>query len=68
MESWHAAKLVAVVEVEHILNVLTNDGVEREVGGVRGRLRTERGVERAKRAVGQGEVGGPDDAATGFEK
>ncbi len=35
------AKLVAAVEIEDILNMLADDGVEREVGDAGGGLRVE---------------------------
>ena len=75
------AEFVAAVEVEDILHVVADDGVEREVGGAGGeagcapwrgapeaRIGRGPGEGRGRKAVGQGEVDGADDAVVGFEQ
>ena len=58
------AELVAAVEVEDILDVMLNDGVEVEGVAVHGRLERRRGFE----AGGQGEIVGADGSVAGFEQ
>ena len=58
------AELVAAVEVEDVLDVMLNDGVEVEGVGVRGRQELRRGF----KAGGEGQVAGADDAVAGFEE
>jgi len=58
------AELVAAVEVEDILDVMLNDGVEIESVRGRGRLERRRGF----KAGGQGEIVGADGSVAGFEQ
>jgi hypothetical protein len=58
-------ELVAAVEVEHVLDVVADDGVEGEI------VRAGDGLGlggRGEGVVGQGEIGGADDAVGGLEE
>ncbi len=59
------AELVAAVEVEDVADVVADDGVEGEI------LRAGDGLRlggRGEGVVGEGEIGGADDAVGGFEE
>ena len=66
------AKLVAAIEVEDVLDVLANDGVEGQVGRPRGGMNAGTRIEQrgilGLGSVGQGEIGGLDEAIGGFEE
>src|SRR5271166_6145887 len=58
------AELVAAVDVEDILDVVLNDGVEVEVVAMHSRLERRWSFE----AGGQGEIVGADGSVAGFEQ
>jgi len=67
------AELVAAIDVEDELNVVPDDGIEGEVGGVSGEAGVvgEEGIEGDTElgisGIGEGEVGGVNDAVVGFK-
>lgn len=64
MELAGGAELVAAVEVEDVLDMVADDGIEGQV------LRARDGMRLGGRGgvVGEGEIGGADDAVGGLEK